>query len=122
MLILPARRPRIAAGRTTNFDGKIALLMDPYSFSATDAFCLFIKETGFAKIFGTFSGGDGISDTPIYYPLPNSKLLIRFTPGMGIDYTGRANEEVRVQPDVYYEWEFGNLSELVDYVREYYKK
>jgi hypothetical protein len=65
------------------------------------AFALFCKETGFATLYGTHSAGDGISDFPIYYILPNSKLLDRFTPGMGIEYTGRANEEVRVQPDVF---------------------
>ncbi len=99
-----------------DFKGKIVVLIDGITFSATDAFALFCKETGFAKIYGTPSGGDGISDSPIYYILPNSKLLVRFTPGMGIDYNGEANEEVCVHPDVYHESSFGNLTELVDFV------
>ncbi len=99
-----------------DFKGKIVVLIDAITFSATDAFALFCKETGFAKLYGKPSGGDGISDSPIYYILPNSKLLVRFTPGMGIDYTGAANEEVCVHPDVYYESSFGNMTELVDFV------
>ncbi len=99
-----------------DFKGKIILLVDSITFSATDAFALFCKETGFAKLYGNATGGDGISDSPIYYILPNSKLLVRFTPGMGIDHTGHANEEVRVQPDVYHESPFGDLEELVTFV------
>lgn len=101
-----------------NFKGKLVILIDGQTFSATDAFALFCKETGFARFYGTPTGGDGISDSPIYYILPNSKLVVRFTPGMGIDYTGSANEEVRVHPDVYYESEFGDLDELVQHVIE----
>ena len=99
-----------------NFSGKIVILTDKYSFSATDAFTLFCKETSFGKLYGTPTGGDGISYSPIFYVLPNSKLVVRFTPAMGIDYMGRVNEEARVQPDIYYESEFGNLGELVSYV------
>jgi hypothetical protein len=99
-----------------DFKGKLVVLIDAITFSATDAFALFCKETGFAKLYGIPSGGDGISDSPIYFILPNSKLLVRFTPGMGIDYTGEANEEVCVHPDVYRESSFGNLNELVEYV------
>ena len=99
-----------------DFKGKIVVLIDAITFSATDAFALFCKETGFAKLYGTPSGGDGISDSPIYYILPNSKLLVRFTPGMGIDYTGAANEEVCVHPDVYHESSFGNMTQLVEFV------
>ncbi|MFX1367211.1 MAG: S41 family peptidase [Promethearchaeota archaeon] len=99
-----------------HFKGRIIVLIDAITFSATDAFALFCKETGFAKLYGIPSGGDGISDSPIYYILPNSKLLVRFTPGMGIDYAGRANEEVCVHPDVYHESPFGDMDELVNFV------
>lgn len=99
-----------------DFSGSIVILIDKITFSATDAFALFCKETGFRKLYGTPTGGDGISYSPIFCALPNSKFVVRFTPAMGIDYTGRANEEARVQPDVYHESEFGNLDELVNYV------
>jgi hypothetical protein len=99
-----------------DFKGKIIVLIDAITFSATDAFALFCKETGFAKLYGIPTGGDGISDSPIYYILPNSKLLVRFTPGMGIDYTGQANEEVCVHPDVYHESPFGDMQELINFI------
>ncbi len=99
-----------------SFNGKIVVLIDAFTYSATDAFAIFCKETGFAKLYGTATGGDGISYSPIYYILPNSKLVVRFTPAMGLDYTGSANEEVRVQPDVYYESTHGDWDSLIEYV------
>lgn len=99
-----------------DFKGKIIILIDRITFSATDAFALFCKETGFGNLYGIPTGGDGISESPVFYVLPNSKLVVRFTPAMGIDYTGHANEEVRVYPDTYYESVFGNHDELLTYV------
>ncbi|NHJ40646.1 MAG: hypothetical protein FK731_11485 [Asgard group archaeon] len=101
-----------------DFKGKIVILIDGNSFSATDAFSLFCKETKFGKMYGTQSGGDGISYGPIYYVLPNSKIVMRFTPAMGIDYSGHSNEAVRVQPDVYYESKIGDFEELINYVMQ----
>jgi C-terminal processing protease CtpA/Prc len=107
---------KVKPSREVNFKGEIILLIDKNTYSATDAFVLFCKETNFATLYGVPTGGDGISESPAFYVLPNSKIIIRFTPAMGIDYTGNANEEVRVQPDVYYESEFGNNDELIEYV------
>ena len=101
-----------------DFRGEIILLVDKVTFSATDAFALFCKETGFATLYGMPTGGDGISESPIYYVLPNSKLVIRFTPAMGIDYTGHSNEEVRVHPHVFYEYELRNHNDLIEFVIE----
>ena len=99
-----------------DFKGKIIILIDGNTFSATDAFALYCKETKFGEIYGTQSGGDGISYSPIYYVLPNSKILVRYTPAMGIDYTGHSNEVVRVQPDIHYESEISNFEELIDHI------
>jgi tetratricopeptide (TPR) repeat protein len=106
----------------THFRGKIAILTDEITFSATDAFALFCKETNFGKIFGTPTRGDGIAPNPLYYALPHSKLAIRFTQDLGIDYNGNANDEVKTQPDVFYESSRyydsspDNSAELIDYV------
>lgn len=35
---------------------------------------------------------------------------------MILDHNGHASEEVRTQPDFYYESNFGNFTELIDYV------
>ena len=53
---------------------------------------------------------------PMYYVLPNSKLVVEFASAIGLDGNGFSNEEVRTQPNVYYESEFGNFNELINYV------
>ena len=99
-----------------DFKGEIILLTDNYVYSAAEAFTLFCKQTGFATIYGTTSGGDGIWEFPTYYALPNSKLVICISSALGLDDTGHANEEVRTQPDFYYESSFDNHTELIHYV------
>ena len=99
-----------------DFNGEIVLLTDNVIYSAAEAFTLFCKQTGFATIYGITSGGDGIWEFPTYYALPNSKLVVCISSAMGLDHTGHANEEVRTQPDYYYESTFGNHNELIEYV------
>jgi C-terminal processing protease CtpA/Prc len=99
-----------------DFNGEIILLTDNVVYSAAEGFTQFCKQTGFATIYGTTSGGDGIMEFPTYYALPNSKLVICMTSVLGLDNTGHASEEVRTQPDFYYESTFGNFTELIDYV------
>lgn len=101
-----------------DFDGEIILLTDNVVYSAAEGFTLFCKQTGFATIYGTTSGGDGIMEFPTYYALPNSKLVICISSALGLDHTGHASEEVRTQPDVYFESSFDNHTELIDYVLE----
>ena len=99
-----------------NFDGEIILLVDHVVYSAAEGFTSFCKQTGFATIYGTASGGDGIMEFPNHFVLPNSKLVINLSSALGLDYNGYANEEVRTQPDVFYESSYGNFTELIDYV------
>jgi C-terminal processing protease CtpA/Prc len=99
-----------------NFTGEIILLIDNIVYSAAEGFTNFCREYEFATIYGTTSGGDGIFIWPLYFALPNSKLVINSSPAIGLDATGHANEEVRTQPDVYYESAFGNWDELINYV------
>ena len=98
------------------FTGEIVLLTDQIVYSAAEGFANFCREYDFAKIYGTTSGGDGIIISPIYFVLPNSKLVITSASSIGLDAMGRANEEVRTQPDIYYESAFGNWNELINYV------
>jgi C-terminal processing protease CtpA/Prc len=99
-----------------DFNAKISLLIDNSTWSASAAFALFCKETGFATLYGTATKGEAVSSGTIFYVLPNSKIVVRFNPCLGIDYTGSSCEEVKVQPDVYYESEVGNQNELIRYV------
>lgn len=41
---------------------------------------------------------------------------------MGIDYLGQSNEEVKVEPDIYYESKSDDDNELIDYVIQRLKK
>jgi C-terminal processing protease CtpA/Prc len=99
----------------TNFTGDIVVLMDNYVYSAAEGFVSFCKETGFATLYGTASGGDGLMIRPFNFVLPNSKLVINSASALGLDSTGHVNEEVRTQPDVFYESAFGNWTELIDF-------
>jgi C-terminal processing protease CtpA/Prc len=98
-----------------NFTGTISVLMDNFVFSASEGFVNFCKETGFATLYGTASGGDGLMVRPFNFVLPNSKLVINSASALGLDSTGHVNEEVRTQPDVYYESAFGNWDELIEF-------
>ena len=100
-----------------DFSGDIILLIDNVVYSAAEAFTLFCKQTGFATIYGTTSGGDGLMEFPIFFCMPHSRLVLNMASALGLDDTGHSNEEYRTQPDVYYESDFGNFTELIDYVR-----
>ena len=104
--------------REVDFDGEIILLTDFMVYSAAEGFTNFCKQTGFATIYGTPSGGDGFFIWPLYCVLPNSKIAITMSSAMSLDSTGHANEEVRTQPDVYHESPFMDHDELIDFVLE----
>jgi hypothetical protein len=85
-------------------------------FSASEGFCYIGKKYDFATFYGTTTGGDGLMIYPLYFVLPNSKLVIESASSLGLDSSGYSNEEVRTQPDVYYESEYGNHNELINFV------
>jgi C-terminal processing protease CtpA/Prc len=99
-----------------DFNGRISVLIDNVVYSAAEGFANFCHEFDFARIYGTASAGDGIIVRPLDFVLPNSKLVINTASALGLDGTGHANEEVKTQPDVYYESSFGNFDELINYV------
>ena len=100
--------------KQVNFDGEIILLTDWYVCSSSEAFSVFCKQTGFATIYGTHTGGDGIGHQ-VYFALPNSKLVINMSAAIGLNEDGYANEEFHTVPDVYYESAKGNWTELIDF-------
>ena len=105
-----------AATHEAGFNGEIILLTDNVVYSAAEGFTNFCKQTGFATIYGTPSGGDGFFVWPHYYVMPNSKLVVTVSSSMSLDRTGRANEEARTQPDVYHESPLMDLDELKYFV------
>jgi hypothetical protein len=99
------------------FDGDIYILIDRWVMSAADRFAAFAKTTGFATVVGTPTGGDGVSLTPLYFVLPNSRLVVRMASSMGVTPDGIPTEETRTAPDVYVEPEtWGADVGLVYYV------
>ncbi len=99
------------------FNGSISVLIDKLIYSSSETFSAFCKITGFAKLYGTSTGGDGIGNKA-YFTLPNSKLVICFSYILGLFPSGYANEEIHTPPDVYYESSAGNWTELIDFTIE----
>jgi hypothetical protein len=98
-----------------NFNGEITILTDSVVYSAAEGFTNFCKDYDFATIYGTPTGGDGIIIFPLYFVLPNSKLVVSSASACGLDGSGHCNEEVKTMPDVYYESALNNWTELIEY-------
>jgi disulfide oxidoreductase YuzD len=100
---------------TINHTAKRILLTDRTVYSAAEGFTNFCKQTDFATIIGTTTGGDGFFIWPVYIVLPHSKLVITATSSMSLDNQGRANEETRTTPDIIHETNITDHQELIDY-------
>lgn len=79
--------------RDNGYQGKIFLLVDEDVFSAAEGFAYFVKNTEFATIVGTKTGGDGITLGVINSVFLNSGLVFTCTNTLGYDPTGQINEE-----------------------------
>lgn len=102
----------------TGFKGYIYLLVDWRVFSAAESFAAFCKDTGFATIVGTHTGGDGIGFDPLVVALPKSGLVVRFSGDMGLNADGTANEETHTAPDVSVEQSYEDcLKVLAEYAK-----
>ncbi len=84
----------------SRFKGEIYLLVDELVFSSSEAFAIFCKQTGFAKVVGKLTGGDGIGSEPFLLCLPNSGIVMRYTGEMGLNPDGSSNAEMCTIPDV----------------------
>jgi outer membrane murein-binding lipoprotein Lpp len=82
------------------FHGHIWVLVGGAVYSASESFAIFCKETGFATLVGTQTGGDGIGIDPIFLQLPNSGILVQFTALYGLNADGSSNEETGTTPDI----------------------
>jgi len=100
---------------TINHTAKRILLTDRTVYSAAEGFTNFCKQTGFATIIGTHSGGDGFFIWPNYVVLPHSKLVVTMTSSMSLDRQGRANEEARTTPDIVHETSITDHELLIEY-------
>ncbi|WP_081673512.1 S41 family peptidase [Butyrivibrio sp. FC2001] len=69
-------------------------------FSASEIFVCFCKATGWAKLVGRKTLGDGLGTTPVMLVLPDSGLLIRFSGGVGENPDGSINAVAGTNPDI----------------------
>ncbi|WP_312939543.1 S41 family peptidase [Oscillibacter sp.] len=88
------------AAQRSPFHGAIWVLVSEAVYSASESFALFCKDTGFATLVGTQTGGDGIGIDPIFLQLPNSGILVQFTALYGLNADGSSNEETGTTPDI----------------------
>lgn len=82
------------------FQGKIYLLVDKNVYSAAEHFASFSKDTGFAKLIGENTGGDGIGVDPLLFSLPNSGMVIRYTGLLALNGDGTIHAETGIIPHV----------------------
>lgn len=97
--------------RPVGFNGKIFILTDDMVYSSAESFAAFAKESKWATLVGSATGGDGICFDPALFELPNSGLVIRFPVGMGLNSDGTANEEYHTQPDIFLEESYSDYLE-----------
>ncbi|WP_087064373.1 S41 family peptidase [Intestinibacillus massiliensis] len=89
-----------SAGQEKMFKGRIWLLVSGRVYSSSEWAAMVSKATGFATLVGTQTGGDGIGTDPIPVVLPNSGLIVRFSPIYGVTQEGLGSEEYGTTPDI----------------------
>lgn len=82
------------------YQGKIWILVNDKVYSASENFVMFCKNTGFATLIGTTTGGDGGIADPMLVSLPNSGLIVRFSAFYGTNADGSGNEATGTSPDI----------------------
>ncbi|WNX84193.1 S41 family peptidase [Agathobaculum sp. NTUH-O15-33] len=83
------------------FRGRLWFLVNESVYSASESLCVFAKQTGFATLVGTQTGGDGIGALdPVYMTLPNSGLMIQYSMMFGLNPDGSSSEEAGTTPDI----------------------
>ena len=70
-------------------------------FSSSEYAAMFSKATGFATLVGERTGGDGIGSDPLPIVLPNSGIIVRYSPIYGITSDGTNSQEFGTEPDIY---------------------
>lgn len=86
--------------RGDGFSGEIFLLTNERVFSAAEGLASFVKNTDFATIVGTNTGGDGITLGLVNDVLPNSGIVFTYTNTLGYGPDGSINEEEKTKPDI----------------------
>lgn len=81
------------------YTGKFWLLVDEAVYSSSEKLAVFCKQTGFATLVGTPTGGDAGVD-PLILSLLNTGIAYRFSACEGLNPDGASNEEFGTAPDI----------------------
>ncbi|WMJ89868.1 S41 family peptidase [Anaerocolumna sp. MB42-C2] len=87
-------------GKEKLFKGKIWLLVSEMNYSSSEYAAMVSKYSGFAELVGRRTGGDGIGTDPVYIILPNSGLVVQYSPIYGATADGANSEEFGTKPDI----------------------
>lgn len=103
---------------SVGYEGRIFLLQDKKVYGAADTFAQFCKSTGFATIMGTTTRGYGMNAEiePVLTALPNSGLVLRMPPVMGLNYDGTGTALGGTTPDIEINKDVIDLKEIIDYI------
>lgn len=82
------------------FKGKVWLLVSSNNYSSSEYAARFSTYSGFATLVGEQTSGDGIGVDPAYIILPNSGLVVQYSPVYGITEDGTGSEEFGTSPDI----------------------
>ena len=85
---------------SVRYEGNIWVLISRGTYSATEEFAVFCKETGFATLVGSRTGGSGAGSFPLWFALPNSGLLISYEAYYSFNDDGTCNQVVGTSPDI----------------------
>lgn len=99
-LFLKVSSPLNCTDVPDKFHGKIWLLVDKYCYSATEALACFCKETGFATLVGTKTGGSGKGTQPYFMALPYSGMLVEYETYLTFNLDGTYNGISGTVPDI----------------------
>lgn len=75
------------------------ILTSSQTYSAADSFAAFARNTGWATLVGEPTGGDGYGDN-LYYLLPNTGYVLRFSPFITENTSGMANNFYGTLPHI----------------------
>lgn len=90
---------------SVEFQGKLYLLIDQYTYSAADAFSLYAKQSDLFTLVGEATAGGGM-DQPATFKLPNSEIEVVIPIALGINNDGSIHELTGTLPDIVVDFPF----------------
>ena len=98
--------------------GKLWILVNENVFSSSEYAAMFSKATGFATLVGERTGGDGIGSDPLPVLLPNSGIIVRYSPIYGTTADGTNSQEFGTEPDIWLQKGKTYLQTCIDEIKK----